>query len=347
MEKPVLVFNKRFRNENYEILFNSYSGLEITQGINGNEDPFSLELPSLLDIGIMGTCFHKCPFCYQGHINNPNMTLENFKTIIDQTKHHVNQVALGGRGDPNKHPQFKEIIEYCRKNGIVPNYTTSGIDLTDEEVEISKLCGSVAVSDYEQKYSFNAMNKFINAGIKTNIHVIFSSATYHKCKSIVGGFNPWKEQIINSTSGRREGSYLTPFEIDKINAIIFLKFKPQGAGSEMRELIPNAFHLKTFAQMVLNSKRKVGMDSCMINHVLRYATPTEFQKMSMDTCEGARASAYITPDMKLTPCSFADKNKAVQITNDNDIYKIWNDSEIFKRFREQLFEKIDHCPLNL
>jgi MoaA/NifB/PqqE/SkfB family radical SAM enzyme len=127
---------KVFSNKKYRIIFEMETGTEIIAGINGNPDPFCLELPALLDIGIMGTCERKCAFCYQGHINKPNMTLNDFKLIINQVKHHVNQVALGGRGDPNKHKDFKKILEYCRKNNVIPNYTTSGFKLTDEEIEI-------------------------------------------------------------------------------------------------------------------------------------------------------------------------------------------------------------------
>ena len=81
------------------------------------------------------------------------MTLENFKSIIDQVKHHVNQVALGGRGDPNLHPQFKEFVEYAKNNGVIPNYTTSGVNLTEEQIKVSMLCGAVG------RYSNNSPNR--------------------------------------------------------------------------------------------------------------------------------------------------------------------------------------------
>ncbi len=140
-------FDKRFANNKYELLFNSQTGFEVLRGINGNSDPFQLEFLSMLDVGIMGHCINKCEICYQGRKYEDNMTLDNFKKIIDESKYHANQVALGGRGDPNLHENFKEILEYCRENNVTPNYTTSGNNLTDEQIEISKLCGAVAVSE--------------------------------------------------------------------------------------------------------------------------------------------------------------------------------------------------------
>lgn len=113
--------------------------------------------PELIDVGIMGSCTHGINGlcrkagveCYQNGlgVRKPNMTLEDFTSIAEQSKGKVNQIALGGRGDPNKHEKFKQICKVCRENNIVPNYTTSGLGLTQQEVEWTKyFCGAVAVS---------------------------------------------------------------------------------------------------------------------------------------------------------------------------------------------------------
>lgn len=334
----MIKFNKFFKCDDYEIFFNTFTGLEIMRGANGKEDPFSLYLPSLLDVGVMGHCKHKCPFCYQGHEDKPNMKIEDYKSIIDQVKHHTNQVALGGRGDPNHHENFKEIIEYSWKNGVVPNYTTSGIDLTDEQVEISKMCGAVAVSEYEQSYTYEALRKFMDAGIKTNIHLMFTKSTFGKATNILYGYNPWRYQMKPSD-----------VDTDRLNAVIFLLFKPAGSGAFL-DWRPSDMHLSTFASLVFKSKAKfkIGMDSCLVNHVLKYVEPDELQKMAIDTCEGARMSGYITPDMKMMPCSFANERQwSFPIKGDKDIAYIWNRSMKFKSFRKMLRNNNNCCPLGL
>lgn len=327
-----LKFNKRFANDQYELLFNSKSGLEILRGINGHADPFVLELPSLLDIGIMGTCKHKCPFCYQGHTDRPNMKFGHFKTIIDQVKHHTNQVALGGRGDPNKHPQFQEIVEYCVMNGVTPNYTTSGINLSDYEIAISTLCGAVAVSDYEQDYTYKALDRLIEAGIKTNIHQIYSSDTHVKCLGLLLGKIPfnWK------------------FRVSGLNAVIFLLFKPQGAGKEVPHLFPSEARIKSISSKIFDSKAifKIGMDSCFVNHILDYTKPTALQRMSIDTCEAGRMSGYITPDMKFKPCSFAENHTEIDLL-ETSLEKAWKSSTPFHNFRKTLHAKSNCCPIGL
>lgn len=156
---------KYFDTENkfYE-LFNEENGLYIRSGIieNGKDtgvDPFQRNFPQLLDIGIMGSCPNGklgiCAKsgvqCYQNGLNQsaPNMTLEHYESIMKQCKGKTFQIALGGRGDANLHENFKEILECTRKYGMVPNYTTSGINLSDEQIELTKsMCGAVAVSAY-------------------------------------------------------------------------------------------------------------------------------------------------------------------------------------------------------
>ena len=327
----ILKFDKSFKNDEYEILFNTHSGLEITRGINGHDDPFSMQMASLLDIGVMGTCKHKCVFCYQGHTDRPNMTLSDFKSIIDETCYHVNQVALGGRGDPNHHENFGEIIEYCRSKNVVPNYTTSGIGITDEQIEISKMCGAVAVSDYEQPYTYKALDSLIEAGVKTNIHQIFSSESFDKCYAIVQGYNP----------------AVWDFDVSGLNSVVFLLFKPHGAGKDL-PLQPTDEMLKHFGSVIFapHSKFKVGLDSCLINHVINHGDPSDIQKASIDTCEAARMSAYITPDMKFMPCSFSDETKwSVPIRE--GLHPIWVESAPFNTFRDMLTDKKDRCPLGL
>lgn len=332
--------SKYFKNEDYEIFFDTSSGLEILRGVNGKEDPFKLILPSLLDIGIMGHCKNKCAFCYQGHDDQPNMKLEDFKTIIDQVKHHTNQVALGGRGDPNLHENFKEIVEYARSNNVIPNYTTSGFYLTDEHIEISKMCGAVAVSEYKTDKTYSSIKRLMDAGIKTNIHMIFSNGNFSECVKILHGANAW----LQSTMG-------TPslVDIDRLNAVIFLLFKPAGAGVNVQGMKPNQYQFDVFSELIFEAKAKfkVGMDSCLVNHVLQRVQPKGMQAISIDTCEGGRMSGYITPDMKMKPCSFGDKSWEIAITNKQDIDYIWNKSNKFKSFRNQLKKKRTNCPIGL
>lgn len=324
---------KVIKGSTYIIMFHGQTGFEVLQGTNGNPDPFALDFPSLLDIGIMGHCLNRCPVCYQGDNNQPHMELDIFKKIIDQAKNHVTQIALGGRGDPNLHPNFREILTYARENGVIPNYTTSGNSLTDEQIEISKLCGACAVSDYDQEFTYSAINRFINADIKTNIHFILSTERFDRAIRLLDGEDIWNNK----------------FDISKLNAVVFLLFKPQGRGKNRYDLIPSDEQIKIFIEKLRagKTKFKLGLDSCGVNRVKQVTELTPVESICLDTCESSRCSAYITPDGKILPCSFADKSNGILITEENTIQKIWNESEIFINCRKFLKENPTICPFQL
>jgi len=323
---------KVVKNDRYIIFFNLENGKEILKGINGHEDPFVLDMPSLIDVGLMGHCRNNCSICYQGtnHYES-NMTLENFKLIIDQIKDTCFQIACGGKGDPNLHENFKEILKYCRDNNIIPNYTTSGNGLTQEHVEISKMCGAVAISDYDQPFTYSALNLFMSNNIKTNIHFVLSTERFNRAMDILDGKDVW------------EGK----FDISKLNAVIFLLFKPQGNSKNKFSLIPSDNQIREFIKKIREPKVgfKLGMDSCLVNKLSSLDKLTEQEEIFLDTCEASRASMYITPDMKAVPCSFADySNNGVSITQDNPIKEIWTNSEPFTRCRGMLSNCKTKCP---
>lgn len=330
-----LVLTKLIKNDKYVIGFNGMTGFEFTQGINDNPDPFVLDSPSMIDIGVMGHCSNNCDICYQGNINIPNMKLEDFKLIIDQCKDHITQVALGGKGDPNKHENFKEILEHCRENNVIPNYTTSGNQLTDEEVEISKLTGAVAVSNYNKDFTYLALKKFMDNNIKTNIHFVVSKRSFEDSINILKGEDIWNGKI----------------DLSKLNAIIFLLFKPQGNGLDKKDLCLTQDQIKEFSKFLLlesKTKFKIGCDSCMINKVSQVRQLTDSESIFVDTCEGSRMSCYISPDMMFMPCSFGNKNEyGIKIDKNNPIQKIWNEGSPFKYFRNVLKENPTSCPYEL
>ncbi len=64
---------------------------------------------------------------------------------------------------------------------------------------------------------------------------------------------------------------------------------------------------------------------------------------SLDTCEGARWSAYISPDMKIMPCSFDNQEMrwAVSLRN-HTILEAWNSKE-FENFRNHFRTSCPDC----
>lgn len=309
--------------------FNTETGFLIRSGIltkdagifeDTNIDPFMRSFPNLLDIGIMGSCIHKktgnCQkagvFCYQGNDSLPNMSLENFTKIMEQSKNKVQQVALGGRGDPNKHEKFYELLATARKFNIVPSYTTSGFDLTDAEIHYSKMCGAVAVSWYRQPYTTSAIHRFIEAGVKTNIHYVIGNNTI--------------DQAIKDMK-----NYSSTFP-HGVNAIIFLLHKPIGLGTIDNCLKKDDPRIKKFFDIVENYQYpfKIGFDACFCSGIINHMKTVDSKYIT--PCDGSTFSAYISSDMIMVPCSFDNERKYGMSLIEHSMQEVW-DSEKFESFR--------------
>lgn len=330
------LWKKGYKTDTYEVLVDTdiNNWMELVHGINGYPDPLNLIYPSLLDIGIMGHCSNSCSFCYQGDSINEHMSFEMFKIIIDQSKLFVNQIALGGRGDPNLHPEFERIIKYCNECKILPNYTTSGNSFNESHLKISKGCGAVAVSDYKQDFTYQTLNMLMDSDIETNIHYVINKNNFIDAMNILSGKDIWEGKV----------------NLEKLNAIIFLKFKPQGRGKELDWDLSND-QFQQFSEKIKNLKEenlsfKIGLDSCMINTIKSRRELSPMEKVCTDTCEASRMSAYITEKGNILPCSFGDHNQGKKIKK-NNIYSIWNNDILFRKTREFLNKNSNGCPYDL
>lgn len=316
--------------------FDTETGAYVRTGIldeNGKDtgmDPFMAFYPHLIDVGIMGHCIHgktglcaKAGIgCYQSgmFVQQPNMTLEDFEGIAKQSSHRCNQFALGGRGDPDQHENFEEILKICRQYDLVPNFTTSGYGMTPEIADLcKKYCGAVAVSWYRNEYTYNAIQMLLGAGVKTNIHYVLGN------NSIDEAIKRLKENDFPKG----------------INAVIFLLHKPAGQGTHENVLDVSDLRVaEFFAEVDEHHPFKVGMDSCNVPGAIRFCR--NILPESLDTCEGGRYSCYIGPDMVMVPCSFDQDRKYEVSLRGMTIEEAWN-SEPFERFRNRMRGACPNC----
>jgi radical SAM protein with 4Fe4S-binding SPASM domain len=333
-----LLFDQKYR---FAETFDSKTGFYLRTGIINDKgedtgiDPFMRSFPNLIDVGIMGHCKHGASGlcvksgtqCYQNglEISKENMSIENFQKIVKQASDgRVFQIALGGRGDANKHEDFEKILSSCRNNGIVPNYTTSGLGLTKKEIEISKEhCGAIAISEYRSSYTKDAVKRFVDAGVKTNLHYILGNNT-----------------IDNAIKKLQDN-----FFYKGINAIIFLLHKPIGLGQKENVLSPNDERVKTFFEIIdkMSFDFKVGFDSCSCTGLVNLTS--RILNESIEPCESARFSAYIDADMNMMPCSFCNQTKSEFVNlNEFSMVDAWN-GEVFNSFRNKQQLACGNCKL--
>jgi radical SAM protein with 4Fe4S-binding SPASM domain len=307
------------------------TGIIDKEGRDTGIDPFQASFPHLLDIGIMGHCLHgKEGLCLQAGIqcyqngpgkSEPNMSLKDYKAIIDQCRGKLFQVALGGRGDPELHETFAEILSYARENDIVPNLTTSGFGLTKSHAALMKeYCGAVAVSWYRSDYTLKAIDMLLSFGIKTNIHYVLGNNTIDEAYDLL------------SNDKFHAG----------INRVIFLLHKPVGMGEKDNVLSPFDSNVKKLFSLFNREGyiNKIGFDSCSIPGIINFSPNIHLN--SIDTCEGARYSAYISPDMIMTPCSFDQEYRWGRSLKEHSIEEVW-DSQRFEDFRSILKMSCPTC----
>jgi len=327
------------RKYSYIYYFDSTTGAYLRTGIldeNGFDtgmNPFQGEFPHLIDIGVMGHCEHGRSGlclnagieCYQDgfHVHKPNITAKDFEWIIAQCEGKTNQVALGGRGDPDQHEHFEELLRTCQKYNIVPNYTTSGLGMTDAIANISKrYCGAVAVSWYRSDYTLKAIDILQKHGVKTSIHYVLGSHTIDEAI----------QRLTNDTFPK--GIY----------AIVFLLHKPKGLGSHRNVISPNDDRLKILLELIDQTpfRFQVGFDSCTVPGILSHSKNVRLE--SIEACEGARFSCYISSDLIMTPCSFDVDFSFGESLRGKTIIKVWNGLS-FEAFRNSQRNRCSQCKL--
>lgn len=166
-------------SENYNYIFQKTDGRFARWGRTKEEDPsFSPFGPELLDLEISsgGDCLGRCSFCYKGNGKHgaptKNLTLDEFKRILDGMPRTLTQIAFGIM-NISTNPDFFAMMEYSRSKGVIPNYTCHGLDVTPEIAErTAKLCGAVAVSVLaDRDKAYNAVKMFTDAFLGQKVKV--------------------------------------------------------------------------------------------------------------------------------------------------------------------------------
>src|SRR5690554_2606306 len=315
----------RRHNDSYNFIGDTETGVTFRWGKSFKDNPLFAPHPELADISISNHCSKACSFCYRNSTkNNSFITLEEYNYILESLQHpewgNVFQIAIGG-GEPLEHPDFIEIINTTHSRNIVPNFTTNG-DLIDNTIaeEIASKIGAIAISCQNiEELDSTKIDILFEHGIKTNIHFLLNSDSL--------------QQAIDILKGKYNES------LTKINAIIFLTYKPCGRADESKTLSLNDVFL-SFVNLIDDSQccSKVGFDACFVPHLMRY---TKVNIDYIDPCECAFFSVYIDEKMNVKPCSFTTDESESFNLKEYSFEEIWDTK--FKDIRET---RINNCKSN-
>ena len=332
---------KIFRSENYNYNFNKKTGFFARWGASEEIDPVVAPSCEIADIEIVsGKCLGNCSFCYK--CNNLNselkyMNLETFKKVFHILPKMITQIAFGIT-DIYANPDFFKIMEYTRANGVIPNYTTHGIDLDKNAIEMTaKLCGAVAVSIVNKEKSYDAIAAFTQAGMtQCNVHFMLSLETYERAFRII-------DDMKNDP------------RLAKMNAIVFLQYKDKNPYSTFHSLLSVEKYRKLIDYCEQN-KINYGFDSCSANIYLESIkdkqNAIELEKC-VDSCESTRMSFYLNTDGYAFPCSFCEGTPGwetgINILECQDFTKdFWYNSRVVE-WRKNLIGTMKngcaHCPV--
>jgi len=334
---------KCYKSPDYNYLFNKKSGGFLRWGTTEHHDPMFAPAPEIADIEIsVNGCPNRCKFCYKGNTPDApsNMSLETYKTILDLFPKSLTQVALGITGTQTN-PDFVKILEYTRSKGIIPNFTLTGIDLTDEMAEkTTKLVGAVAVSVQRENKDvcYNTVQKYNSLGLKqVNIHILAANETeefiYEVLKDI-------------KTDNRLSG----------LNAIVFLGVKPKGrAKGQFNPVAQNNFN--NIINHCFDNGINFGCDSCSapkcsisVDASDQFSSKAkEAIQRNIEPCESDLFSCYVNVKGEFWHCSFAENEPNVNtlsMLNVTDFVKdVWYSKPV-EDFRMRLLTNNRHCPIH-
>ena len=308
----------RHPDQHYRTLFDQRTGFFVRKEEPGWPEPtWAKDGPELIDLSITSYCQRRCSFCYRRANDTifTHLDTTDIRHVVEQAaKCGTLQIALGG-GNPNQHPDFVEILRLIREHDIVPTYTSNGDGLTGMVLKATaKYCGAMAISVYppfsEVHYN-NLIETIESYGIKVNLHAIIRNDYLEL----------WTKWL-----------YEPPAFMRKVNAIIFLNYKPIATGDE--SLLPKEMGVVERFFYAANKCKsiKVGFDSCSISGITRWM---DVPNVLIESCEAARFSAFISEDMKMYPCSFMIKKGYCGDLREQSLLNIWQNNEYFHMFRSE------------
>lgn len=325
-------YRKILKSPEVNYFFRKDNGYMSTWGKTLEEDPqYSPYGPFILDMEVSTVCHRGCKSCYKSLTpNGKNMSLETFKTIFSKLPKTLTQIAFG-IGTISANEELFDIFKYCRENGIIPNVTINGSDMTPELYDkLAELCGAVAVSRYNDDVCFSAVYELTKRGLKqVNIHQIISEQTYSDCL-----------ELLDKAK--------TDIRLEGLNAIVFLALKPKGRGVTMKPLRSREAFKRVIDKAIKN-KILFGFDSCSANNFINVVKDyPNFNKLEQlaEPCESCCFSLYISVDGIVYPCSFSEGvEEGINLLDPRITFEDAWSGRVACAWRDKLLSKNRSCPI--
>ncbi len=333
-------------DESYHCFFNKHTGVNVRFGTLISDDPKYCPLgPEILDLEVsVNGCVPvpgstNCRYCYKNNTNATptNMTFETFEKILKRFPKNLSQIAFGITG-LQTNPDLTMMFKYCLANGVVPNVTTVGADMTDDILDaLCCYCGAVAVSCYTgakelcyktiKQIKDYAKQKY-QRDMHVNMHIVISRDNMQHLMDVLNDIK----------DGKVEG----------LRSVVLLRIKPKGRASKMDCRLSKSDYQKVIS-FCLDNHISFGFDSCsayMVETVLTEMGHPEYVT-SIEKCESGLLSSYINVKGEYWNCSFAENTdfiKPIDVLKHDTILEWWNGPEL-TRIRNYPTPACESCPI--
>ena len=280
------------------------------------------ECSEFYDIGINTLCNAECPFCYVSASHkgkNFDNICETWKSWMSQYEDKYGldendakakemirlndelknvpvtyttkpfQIAIGSSGEPTVHPDFCDFIKTVYDTNVVPNYTTNGITISNDD-ELSKkileytdkYVGGVAVSFGNKalrKYARKAINKLKDVDTNINIHhIIYSEEDVDEFVDVAEEYNnviKYHVLLPMMASGRSTQSMTEEVFLYLIDKIVENNIKNVAFGAHFIKFLNKQNKIKCYTYPPESFSKNVILD----NHKV-VITPSSFDLMT-------------------------------------------------------------------
>ncbi|PKL13765.1 MAG: hypothetical protein CVV52_04645 [Spirochaetae bacterium HGW-Spirochaetae-8] len=291
---------------------------------------FNFSLTSV-ELNITDYCTHHCPYCYVSRDENspPNHAQLNtlFKVIDEIAKTEVNVIALLG-GDPAKHPQIVEILDYIKskqkpKTALISNtlaikncsleklsQVVDSIDVTIHgryANEHDVVCQSRGVYDSITR----KMQLLSELGVEVNIVINIIPDTYNKIFEIAKG-------VIDQGV--------------KLKYLLTQRIVPFGRAENSKEFNITKNQLDIAFEQIIDVEEKLGL-SILVEDPYPLCCISEKYWKYMRGCPEGRVRMPIDGNGNVSRCGAVNDYSMGNILV-TPLKTIWENSIEFNSFRE-------------
>ncbi len=146
----------------------------------------SLEFPGKMSLVIFtGGCILKCPYCHNPELidNGKSVELSEIIQKIESSMDFIDSVVITGGEALIQYDDVKEILKYCKNQGLETKLDTNGC-FPDKLYELIDLLDYVAL---DIKAPFDKYNKIIGsdvgANVKESMEICINRGIYLECRT--------------------------------------------------------------------------------------------------------------------------------------------------------------------